>query len=139
MTLRGFIRNVGDHWRARFVQAGYDANDMTMPPNKVVFDSDDIGTLSLLYAGTFRFNRDGAAPITRQVASWSLSYIPLCTFQFRPSGDINWNPVYVPGGFGSSIASQRILVSATGISATLLVNGPDYVDINWQAYRLVVA
>lgn len=135
----GYIKDVGGHKRMRMVQPGYNVD--IAPPNKVILDSDDIGTLSLLYAGTFRFLRDGASPVTRQIASWSLSYIPLCTFQFSPQGTGIWNPVYVPGGSGSSIAPQRILVSASGISATILTNpaGPDYVDINWQAYRLVVA
>lgn len=140
----GYIKDVpgnefvaGTHKRMRFVQPGYDVD--TAPPNKVILDSDDQGTLSLLYAGIFRFNRDGPAAITRQVASWSLSYIPLCTFQFRPYNDINWNPCYVPAGPGTNITAAKMLVSRTGISCTLLVNGPEYVDIAWQAYRLVVA
>lgn len=133
----GYIKDVGGHKRMRMVQPGYNVD--TAPPNKVIIDSDDIGTLSLLFAGTYRFNRAGAEPVTNTIASWSLAYIPLCTFQFRPAGDVNWNPVYVPGGLGTSITAAKILVSASGISVTLLVNGPDYVDINWQAYRLVVA
>lgn len=139
---RGYIKEVpgnaqiaGNHMRMRFVKPGNNADSESVPPNQVIFDSDDVGTLSLIAAGQYRFNRAGAEPITIKIASWSLDYVPLCTFQFRPWPATYWAPFYIPGV--ASTNNQRILVDRTGITATLLTSTPNYVDIAWQAYRLV--
>ncbi|MFC3206889.1 hypothetical protein [Aquamicrobium soli] len=116
----------------RFVQPGYDADDMATPPNKVIFDSDDIGTLSVIAHGIYRFNNGDN---TKKIASWSLDFIPLCTFQFRLSNGPQWRPFIVPAGAG--YVNQRLTVSQTGITITLALS-VSYVDIAWQAYRLAV-
>lgn len=143
---RGYIKEVpgnaqvaGAHMRMRFVKAGNNADSESVPPNQVIFDSDDIGTLSLLYSGQYRhFRVADDPPPAVTIASWpALSYVPLCTFQFRPYLGSVWVPYYVPG-VSSYPELFNIAVSRAGISVRVAVSSPQYVDIAWQAYRLVV-
>lgn len=137
----GYIKEVpgnaqvaGTHMRMRMVQPGYNID--SAPSNKVIIDSDDAGTLSLIDAGVYRLNRNGVTPPTVKIASWSLSYIPLCTFQFKPYTSASWAPVAIAGS--ASIGSQRIIVDKTGITVTM-ETGLNWTDIAWQAYRLAAA
>lgn len=138
MTKRSYIKSSGGHQRMRFVQAGYDVDSEAVPPNKVIFDSDDVGTLSLIASGIYRLARyAGDPPPAVVIASWSLDYVPLCTFQFKGYGGTYWTPYYIPG-VTSYIEQNRIVVSRTGIEVQVAVSTPQYVDIAWQAYRLIV-
>lgn len=72
----GYIKNVGDHIRMRWVQPGYDPDATDVPPNKVIFDSDDIGTLSVLTSG--RVAIPTAQSSYTRIVEWNFPYIPLC-------------------------------------------------------------
>lgn len=135
MALRGYIKPVDGHMRMRFVQPGYDVD--TAPSNKVIFDSDDIGTLSVFATGVYRFNDTNGSAVSRQIATWDLDFIPLCTFQFRYS---SFTPTFWRPYFSAStvnISRQTIIVDKTGITARLDVSNA-WVDVAWQAYRLAV-
>ncbi|MCO6386246.1 hypothetical protein [Aliihoeflea sp. 40Bstr573] len=79
MANRGFIKDIGGAKRMRFVRPGYDANDMGVPPNQVIFDSENIGALSVYTSGVV----DVQTPIDGYIASWSdLGFTPLAMVQF---------------------------------------------------------
>ncbi len=135
----GYIKPVGGHNRMRLVQPGYDVD--TAPPNKVIFDSDDIGTLSVIATGDYTFNNSSGSPVTRQVTTWDLPYVPLCTFQFAGAGAPDlFSPFVRPGGvFQASVQPQKITVSKTGISMTFLPLGANSQIVRWVAYRMKAA
>ncbi len=130
----GFIKPVGGHMRMRFVQPGYDADDYDTPPNKVIFDSDDIGTLSVIQTGEYHITTNGEPPAERQIASWDLDFVPLCTFQFRPGTINRWSNIYsIP--LSSYVDVLKINVRKTGIFVRIKATD---IYIRYQAYNLVV-
>lgn len=79
MANRGFIKDIGGAKRMRFVRPGYDANDMGVPPNQVIFDSENIGALSVHASNVV----DVQTPIDGYIASWpDLGFTPLAMVQF---------------------------------------------------------
>jgi len=104
----GYIKNVGDHIRMRWVQPGYDPDATNVPPNKVIFDSDDIGTLSVLARGRV------SVPVTQpnyiQLVAWELPYVPLCQMQF------DYGDGYLHNAFPASVSYMCTFnVRTTGI------------------------
>lgn len=133
---RGFIKEVGGNMRHRIVKAGLNADNMATAPNDVVFDTVDIGTLSVITSGVYRLVRAGATPVTARIASWSsLSYVPLCTFQFLHAGIPQW---YTFETITSTGYHQKITVDTGGITATMIPYAGGYTDIKYQVYRLPV-
>lgn len=141
MTYRGYLKDSGGAKRLRFVMPGYDADDEDVPPNKVIFDSNNIGTLSVIATGRRDWINEGGTGGNVQIASWSLPYVPLCTFQFSTSTYDNgesWNPA--TGVIQPLSSSTGIFVSTTGIIVNLnwSVGNLAKFSIRWQAYRLPV-
>lgn len=139
---RGYLDKVNGRRRARYVKQPYDARDLSVPRNQVAFDTEDLGTQSLLVApGSYTFTYNGALDIgTTVIASWpDPNFIPLCDFQFAINGGprdiaytMNWAEVYQKG--------FRISVMRTGITASIrLPSSSASVTIYWVAYRLAVA
>lgn len=149
---RGFIKPVGGNMRMRFVRPGYDANDMGVPPNQVIFDSVDAAVMSLIAAGSYHFAND--APMRAgnyvQIASWSLPYPPLCTFQFQAQRGSSVPPPYptLTAMFGTSVPDTSIpapqpwshapiRVTNTGIFTLFTAQLATWqFTIFWQAYRM---
>lgn len=137
---RGYLKTDGDAKRLRFVMPGYDADDPDTPPNKVIFDSKDIGTLSILAAGEKVWTGVGQTDPMETIATWELDFVPLCTFQFYESGG-HWrhrSELRIGGNRGG----PRIIVSKTGIQVDIiwLIGTPSIpFKIRWQAYRLAAA
>lgn len=127
MVNHGFIRkNFPDggsgRFRARYVQEPYDAYDEDVPPNKVIFDSDDIGLMSILATGQHMWapvSPPGIGWLTVTdfaLATWSLPYVPLCLFYSSGDG-VLWrqDPRF-------DDADNRFIVSTTGIRVWFRTN-----------------
>lgn len=137
---RGYFDRVGGRWRGRWVLPGYNARDPNVPRNKVVLDTDDIGTLSRLASGQYTMSSSGSVdvgPVT--IGSWAdPGYVPLCQFHFSINGG-DWDNVYTMQNTGSTSGNYYIKVSRTGIVASLkLINTSSPVTIAWTAFRLAV-
>ena len=83
---RGFIKPVNGNMRMRFVKPGYNADDFGTPQDAVIFDSDDLGTLSVIQAGEFYLGDGAASGKTIQIASWNRDFVPLCSFMYSLDG-----------------------------------------------------
>lgn len=137
---RGYLRTEGGDSRLRIVMPGYDADDPSVPPNKVVFDSDDIGTLSIIYSGTYTLTLSGNVS-NLQIASWpALPFVPLCLFRFRAS-----QHGYSAVGYGTTWYSRdttnvfsRMIVSDSDIRLWYNSIGSPGVTIWWAVTRFAV-
>ncbi len=71
----GFLKDYGTSKRIRIALPGNDANDMSIPPNAVVLDSEmGYGVLGVYEQGTVSFS----LPVDGKVASWAdPGYVPL--------------------------------------------------------------
>ncbi|HEV2502323.1 MAG TPA: hypothetical protein VGV39_04575 [Mesorhizobium sp.] len=131
---------VGDRWRGRWVLPGYNARDTNVPRNKVVLDTDDIGTLSKLANGQATLSYGGSLDTGAvTIGTWpDPGFVPLCTFHFSIAGG-EWDNVYTMQNTGSASGNYYIKVSRTGIVASLkLINSTSPVTIAWTAFRLPV-
>ncbi|WP_144223598.1 hypothetical protein [Mesorhizobium amorphae] len=131
---------VGDRWRGRWVLPGYNARDANVPRNKVVLDTDDIGTLSKLANGQATLSYGGSLDTGAvTIATWpDPGFVPLCTFHFSIAGG-EWDNVYTMQNTGSTSGNYYIKVSRTGIVVSLkLINSTSPVTIAWTAFRLPV-
>lgn len=137
---RGILKTIGAAKRLRFVKEGYDANDLGVHPNNVIFDSSDEGTLNLLATGTYVFGGGntggGTSPV--QFVSWSMPYVPLCMFQFSFNGS-TWNQVLGTAAFNIGPQHYVLEVSTSGIRMCAdwnLISQPLWV--RYFAFRLAV-
>jgi hypothetical protein len=105
----GYIKNVGDHIRMRYVQPGYDPDATDVPPNKVIFDSDDLGTLSVLASGVVSIPTAISSYV--QLVEWDLDYVPLCWIQFDNGDGYLRNA----GGTSVAVGPNRVNIRTTGI------------------------
>lgn len=72
---RGFLKNVGGVKRLRIVKSGYDANDLTLPYNLVVFDSVFPPNLTPWASGVVRVSTAGTL---LKIVSWvDPGYVPM--------------------------------------------------------------
>ncbi|MRN45482.1 hypothetical protein GJU93_02540 [Brucella sp. 10RB9212] len=72
---RGFLKDVGGVKRLRMVKTGYDANDLTLPYNLVVFDSVFPPNLTPWAAGVVRVSTAGTL---MKIVSWAdPGYVPM--------------------------------------------------------------
>lgn len=103
---RGFIKRVDGALRMRFVKAGYNANDLSVPANAVIFDSDAQQYLQVYISGSAVVY--GAADYQVVATFPSLGYVPMLFASWR--GD---NTTLVPlasvddGGF-TAVATNYI-------------------------------
>lgn len=72
----GYIKNVGDHIRMRWVQSGYDPDGTDVPPNKIIFDSDDVGALSVIASGSAVIG--SGLKTNLHIVTWDYPFVPLC-------------------------------------------------------------
>lgn len=135
MARRGYFEKQSDKFRLRIVEEGYDADDPSVPANKVIIDSDDIGTLSVIASGTYVGNSQVQVNGVWIASGWNLPYVPLCTFLFNYGGGI-WSPTIL----GSPATVLR--VTNDGIYLNMNNEWPNSqlpLRIRWAAYRLPVS
>lgn len=126
----GFIKPVDGSMRARWVVEGEDADDLSLPANKVIFDSNSEGGLFLYKAGTWT----GAIPSGTGdfIVTWpTLGYTPLVVVQqsggehYRYSNFITnqdvWAPRFISYPTGLLLRSYRWIGGAPTISAAYAV------------------
>lgn len=132
----------------RFVKTGYDNSDPTVPPNAVVFDSNDISNMAIVDRGSAHFTGPGgfssgnigSTSSFYTLRSWSFDFIPLCLFTF--SGDavnvgnaclmLPLSPVNAGGIDRSAI---QFKVDTAGIHVKLSFSGTS-LYIGWVAFNL---
>lgn len=148
MTYRGYLKDSGGSKRLRFVMPGYDANDENVPPNKVIFDSDNIGTLSILHSGSYTWPASSNTDAWVRIASWSpLPFVPLCHFLFRaayPSEEVR-TLNFLPASFTGANAAVRsatlnnmFRITKSGIDMKYYA-AQQNMTVFWYAFNLAVA
>lgn len=140
MACRGFLKKVNGTMRMRFVKPGYDANDLNVPPNAVIFDSEDAGGLFIYRAGTWsgRIPKGAGAFIV----TWpTLGYTPLTVVQDGTPGALSPFIHYGYAYTDDALTVPRVIAYPTGL---WLRNGRDGVQpsgtgplfhLNYQVYR----
>lgn len=109
---RGFLKDIGGKKRLRFVKDGYDANDPSVPLNKVIFDSEIEGCLQIYQQGTVALNYPISAGY---LVTWpSLGYTPFVMLSFKATAGTF--------GDGNSVPSfhQASATDATGELASFI-------------------
>lgn len=148
VTYRGYLKDSGGAKRLRFVMPGYDADDENVPPNKVIFDSNNIGTLSILHSGVYSWDGSAASQQWVTIATWpALSFVPLCHFLYRhsvyPSTDVRTqNFLPFRSGTGSNVASladNMIRVKNNGIDLKYYASATGVSLIYWYAFNIKAA
>lgn len=132
---RGFLKDIGGSKRMRFVKPGYDANDLNVPANAVIFDSEDAGGLFIYRAGTW----SGTIPKGAGgfIVSWpSLGYTPLAVVQDNsmPGGVMRPFVHYGYSFSDSALTVPRIIVYPTGL---WLRNGRDGVQPGNEVWNFI--
>ncbi len=136
MTRRGYFENQNGKFRLRIVEPGYDADNPATPANKIIIDSDAIGTLSVIASGTYVGNNQSQVNGVWVVSGWDLPYVPLCTFLFNyGSGNNAWS-LTIDG------SPETVLrVTNDGIRLNMNNEWPNSrfpLRVRWAAYRLPV-
>lgn len=134
---RGALYNKDGSKKMRFVMPGYDVEDENVPPNKVIFDSENLGTLSIMDQGAYTFVGDGLGQTNMvTIKTWDLDYIPLCHFWFNNSLE------HIGLRRNATLRYNRIVVSTTGIGVYFegrqLNSSTATVTLNWVAFNLRV-
>ncbi len=130
----GFIKPVNGKVRMRFVKPGYDARDLNLPPNAVIFDSEANEYLQVFVSGTLLIS-DGSRGEYSAVTWPTLGYTPFAWAIFRQN-DFSIAPVlsaataqYAPGAV--SILSDGLRVETRGLNYPVSL---DYIVFRTAAY-----
>jgi len=120
----GFIKRVSNSFRMRIVKSGSDANDFSLPQNRIVFDSDAASYLQVYASGTILVSSAGTAAF--KIASWpSLGYIPFAWACWKKDNQ------YIAPVTNTSLSytTGEVTVAADGLWAdTRGFNYPVYLD-----------
>ncbi|MFC7067464.1 hypothetical protein [Brucella rhizosphaerae] len=125
---RGFLKDVGGVKRLRIVKAGYDANNLNLPYNAVVFDSIFPTNLTPWATGVARVATAGT---NLKIVSWpSPGYIPMTIVNVKAAnGEIYYNVVPWTSN------NPRMFASADGIYLSAgSLNLP--FDVSYMAFRV---
>lgn len=135
----GFIKPVNGNTRMRFVKPGYNPDDYNTPNEHVIFDSEDIGSLSILASGTYQWGTGGTGK-SAQIASFNFGFVPLVYFLYSYDGGVSYAPdlmTDVPTWNGEYSTFTR--VSSTGIVAAMRPSSSTWnIFIKWFAFDLAV-
>lgn len=134
---RGFLKDIGGTKRMRFVKPGYDANNLNVPPNAVIFDSEDAGGLFIYRSGSW----SGAIPGGggAYIATWpSLGYTPLGVVQNGTPGSTN--PAFLHVYPSASLPRFTVYPGGLWLANGHVGTAPDATVFNvvYQIYRLRV-
>lgn len=143
MSRRGYFERQSGIVRARLALPGEDVDDPNLSPNKIAFDSQALGVLSVFQSGVGVIPDRSAYDAGVWVASgWGLPYVPLCMIRyslFAPpdlSGSLNIPSSFVGYEGQVKVTPDGIWIKSNHsgwISAGMF---PFYVK--WVAYRLPV-
>lgn len=143
---RGFLKDVGGVKRMRFVKPGYDANNMNIPQDAVIFDSEDIGNLSIYAQDEWNSGvktTGGTQYNDVQIASWpALPFVPLVTTQYRYGQGSAGTVVQDWTSFMDLMQTYnfRLWASESGLNLFWARDGaasiPSIIYIRWQVYRV---
>ncbi|GGB00757.1 hypothetical protein GCM10011491_31170 [Brucella endophytica] len=124
----GFLKDVNGIKRLRIVKPGYDANNLNLPVNAVVFDSVYPSNLVIYDSGVATVSTAGT---DTRIVSWpDPGYVPMTLLMAKSSSGGWWYSV-VPWTSNNPVASVR----ADGILLTTgSFNLP--VDISYFAFRV---
>jgi hypothetical protein len=130
VAVRGFLRDVGGSKRLRIARSGFDAADLSLAMNDVVFDSDWLGTAGIALTGTFTLTANAGA--NTSFVTWAdLGATPLAEIAFLKDG------IYsncLDSDFGTTV-DVTLLVGPTGISGNC--KGANYpVVVVYVVYRI---
>ncbi|TGR74914.1 hypothetical protein EN836_33110 [Mesorhizobium sp. M1C.F.Ca.ET.193.01.1.1] len=133
---RGYLKDVDGVKRMRLVKPGYDANDENVPGNKVIFDSKDLGVMTILEVGEYHWTNVKDSGGLVRVRSWDYGFVPLCVFQWQ----INTQPYWSNHAVGEEAgADQLVKVALDGIYVSMIWSYftvyPN-IGLRWQAFRM---
>lgn len=147
MAPRGFLKDTGvGSKRLRFVKAPYSADDLSLPGNQVIFDSEDIGNFSVHASGYWDSgirNGVGVAINNEVFATWpALPFVPLILLEYYvgqyPSGENQF------GGWGNEGPADtppdrfRIVATLGGMYMfyqKISTGDDNRIAVKWTAYR----
>lgn len=148
MTKRGYLKDSGGSKRLRFVMPGYDADDESVPPNNVIFDSNSVANVSIFRRGSMFFPGRPTAQMTDTVytlATWQLDFVPLCHHQFEwssPGRLWEWASLRAGGPYsgwsGHQPDKNYIHVTRTGLYIKYSGSPAFDTTLHWTAYNLAV-
>lgn len=131
----GFIKNINGSNRMRFTRPGTDPNNLNLDPNLVVFDSETIGNLSVLFYGENLVPQSGSTNDTNYtpLRSWSLPYAPMVIAQIKRQSepDNYWSNHFQPRinrCYLESTPTGLTFVRATTVGGGTLM-------VRWTAFR----
>jgi hypothetical protein len=107
------------HRRFRYVQPGYDPDSESVPANKVIFDSDDLGAISVLTTGSVAVP-SGHKGSYYQLVTWDFPFVPLCWLAWEYGADGYLHNA--SSGASISLERYRINIRKTGIWYTGWMN-----------------
>lgn len=114
-----FLDIINGQWRYRVVKPGYDARNLNLPPNAVVFDTAANEFLSVYTSGTL-FIANGNSGQYKAVTWPDPGYVPFGWAAFKRNGSFDI-PVlsvatqnYAPGAV--SIVSDGLMVETQGLT-----------------------
>ncbi|RWE78803.1 hypothetical protein [Mesorhizobium sp.] len=131
---RGYIKTSGSAKRLRFVKPGYDATDESVPPNKVIFDSNNIATAAILETGSQTWSHFTNVPLTR-VSAWDYGFVPLCIIHWQ------YNETWKRNTLTTAEDTYPRLVKSTldGLYAQFTIFGTNfsgYITMHWTALAI---
>lgn len=86
----GFLKNIGGTKRLRIVKPGNAAEDLSLDPNLVVFDSEGFDTLPVLTSGSFVVSANYSTSALTKIVTWpDPGYVPLMLWRAAYSGVSN--------------------------------------------------
>lgn len=140
MSRRGYLETQGGSKRLRFVMPGYDADDPDVPPNKVIFDSNDLATLSILASGEYEWTSIEYTSGREHIVQWSYNFVPLCSFQWSLNNSMWTGCLHTTSGFYPDYGSGQVFVAKDGIRVAFRIRpSASSVKLRWIAYRLAAA
>lgn len=134
---KGYLKTSVGAKRLRFVKNGYDAADESVPPNKVIFDSQDIGSLAILETGTYSWSNFPALsiPMTK-VRTWSYGFVPVCVFHWRMNELWKRNALYVEESGYQQLVKPALDGLYVQFNVTNFATYTGTVTLHWTALAL---
>lgn len=144
----GFLKDIGGVKRLRMVMPGYDANNLSLAQNFVVFDSESANSMNVLSSGIFPAT---FGTFDQYVAYWSLPYVPLVrcfTLEAAPAdtGHLGkdmivydwWTLRFTGGSAGMNIRYDNFTSRKDGLHVRLGRDDSMTKVFGWIAYRIAV-
>lgn len=103
---KGILKDIGGSKRMRIVRPGYDANNLSLEQNLVIFDSNQVGNLSIHTYGEVTFGPffHSGVIVNGIIATWpDLGYAPFVTMQYNVRLQTSGSTISADVGFGNYI------------------------------------